>query len=148
MRCFFIGHRDAGMEVFSALQTEVERHIVAYGVHKFYVGNYGSFDHMAARAVIKAKEKHPEVRLYMVLPYHPAVRRVSVPPGFDGSYFPEKQENVPPRLAIIRANEQMVCSCDYLIAHVKYPSGGAGKVLEIALRRQKRGQICVTNLSG
>ena len=36
----------------------IEQHIVEYGVTEFIVGNYGGFDHMAAKAVIAAKERH------------------------------------------------------------------------------------------
>ena len=53
--CFFIGHREASEEIFSALTEAVEHHIVHCGVTEFIVGNYGGFDRMAARAVISAK---------------------------------------------------------------------------------------------
>jgi len=54
--CFFIGHREASTEVLPALLEAVEQHIVEYGVTEFIVGNYGGFDHMAAKAVIAAKK--------------------------------------------------------------------------------------------
>lgn len=146
--CFFIGHRDAGAGVYPLLQREVERHISELGVHDFFVGHYGAFDSMAARVVIEAKERHPDVRLTMLLPYHPAVRPVKIPSGFDGSYYPEGQETVPRRLAIVRANAHMIRTTDYLIAYVTHPSSGSREVLESALKRQKRGLITVTNLSG
>lgn len=72
--CFFIGHREASTEVFPALLKAVEQHIVEYGVTEFIVGNYGGFDHMAAKAVIAAKKQHPGIALSMLIPYHPAER--------------------------------------------------------------------------
>ena len=33
--CFFIGHRDTGSEVHTALADEVERHITSYNVTSF-----------------------------------------------------------------------------------------------------------------
>lgn len=146
--CFFIGHRDAGAEVYLLLLPEIERHIVELGVSNFYVGHYGTFDSMAARAVIEAKKRHPKVRLIMLLPYHPSIRPVEIPDGYDGSYYPEGQETVPKRLAIIRANAHMIRTTDYLIAYVTHPSSGSREVLEAALKRQKRGLMKVTNLSG
>ena len=83
--CFFIGHREASEEIFSALTEAVERHIVDYGVTEFIVGNYGGFDRMAARAVISAKVLHPETTLLLLIPYHPAERPIETPPGFDGT---------------------------------------------------------------
>ena len=63
--CFFIGHREASSEVLPVLTEAVEQHIVEYGVTEFIVGNYGGFDHMAAKAVIAAKERHPGITLWV-----------------------------------------------------------------------------------
>lgn len=46
-RCFFIGHREASIEILTALTEAVERHIAEFGVTEFIVGNYGGFDRMA-----------------------------------------------------------------------------------------------------
>ena len=46
--CFFIGHRDANVNIYPSLLSEVERHVTEYGVTDFFVGHYGSFDRMAA----------------------------------------------------------------------------------------------------
>lgn len=146
--CFFIGHRDTEMNVYPLLVEAVEQHIAERGVTSFFVGHYGAFDRMAGKAVIEAKKHHPDVQLMLVLPYHPAVRPFKIPSRFDGSYYPEGQETVPKRLAIIRANEHMIRTTDYLICFVKHPSAGSREVLENALKRQKRGLISVTNLSG
>ena len=64
--CFLIGHREASSEVLPALMEAIEQHIVEYGVTEFIVGNYGGFDHMAAKAVITAKERHPDITLSML----------------------------------------------------------------------------------
>lgn len=84
--CFFIGHREASTEIFPALMAAVEQHIEAYGVTEFFVGNYGGFDHLAARTVIAAKERHPEINLSLLIPYHPAERPIEPPPGFDNTF--------------------------------------------------------------
>lgn len=100
-RCFFIGHRETGEEVLPLLLWEVERHITAYGVTEFVVGNYGGFDRMAAKAVAEMKKRHPNIRLSMLLPYHPAERAIPLPAPFDDSFYPEGLENVPRRFAIV-----------------------------------------------
>lgn len=146
--CFLIGHRDTGTEIYPQLVAEVERHITELGVRDFFVGHYGSFDSMAARAVAQAKTQNSDLCLRLLLPYHPSVKQVELPDGFDSSYFPEGQEGVPPRAAIVRANEHMLRSTDFLICYVKYPSSGARGILDLALKRQKRGLLQVTNLSG
>ena len=119
-----------------------------YGVTDFYVGHYGRFDSMAAESVILAKTRHPKVKLYLLRPYHPYDRPISTPAGFDETYYPPDMERVPKRLAILRANQYMIKTCRYLIAYVRYPSGGSQKVLEAALPRQKRGELHINNLGG
>ena len=79
--CFFIGHREASEEIFSALTEAVEHHIVHCGVTEFIVGNYGGFDRMAARAVISAKALYPGITLLLLLSYHLAERPIETPPG-------------------------------------------------------------------
>ena len=101
-----------------------------YGVTEFLVGQYGAFDRMAAKAVIQLKEKYPDVKLTLLLPYHPGERKVELPDGFDGSLYPEGQETVPKRLAIVRANQYAVKHSGYLIAYAWQPGSNARKVVE------------------
>lgn len=135
--CFFIGHRDTPEHVYPALEQAVEQ-LITQGVTEFYVGNHGSFDRMAARGVIAAKQRHLEVRLTMLLPYHPAEREVVLPAGFDGSLYPPGMENVPRRFAIPRANRWMVEHCTHLVAYVTHPASNAGKVVEWGRIQGKR----------
>ena len=135
--CFFIGHRDTPDRVDPALEQAVEL-LITQGMTKFYVGNHGSFDLMAAGAVIAAKQRHLEVRLTMLLPYHPAEREVVLPAGFDGSLYPPGMEKVPRRFAIPRANRWMVEHCTHLVAYVTHPASNAGKVVEWGRIQEKR----------
>ena len=143
--CFFIGHRDAPSDIFSALAEAVERHILL-GVTEFTVGGYGSFDRMASRALSEAKAKHPEITLTLLLPYHPAERPVSLPKDFDGSFYPPGMEKVPRRLATLRANRYMVDHTDFLIAYSRHPGSNAKKLAEYAQERDIRQLIRVTLL--
>ena len=144
--CFFIGHREASSEILPALAEAVEKHITQYGVTEFIVGNYGGFDHMAAKAVIAAKERHPGITLSMLIPYHPAKRSIEPPPGFDNTFYPPGMEKVPYRLAIVRANRYMVDHVDHLIAYAWHPASNARELVEYAKKRELQNLISVTAL--
>ena len=114
--CFLIGHREVSEEIYPVLYAAVEQHIVEYGVTEFIVGHYGGFDRLAASAVKEAKRFYPEVKLTLLLPYHPAERPIPTPDGFDGTFYLPGMESVPRKAAIIRANRYVVDHVDYLIA--------------------------------
>lgn len=145
--CFFIGHREASTEILPALAEIVEQHITQYGVTDFIVGNYGGFDRIAAKAVIAAKEQYPEITLSMLIPYHPADRPIEPPHGFDTTFYPPGMENVPRKLAIVRANRHMVDHVDYLIAYVWHPASNARNLLEYARKREALNRLSITVLS-
>ena len=142
--CFFIGHRDARENIYPAVKEQVIECILRHGVNEFFVGHYGSFDRMAARAVIEAKVEYPDVRLSLVLPYHPAIRPVPLPESFDGSYYPWGDERIPHRLAIVKTNRLMVKICDILIAYAWHSASSARDLVEYAHSQGKT----VINLAG
>ena len=143
-RCFFIGHREASDDLLPALRAAIEQHIVEYGVTEFLVGKYGGFDRLAAQCVIAAKQKHPDITLTLLLPYHPSERKIYLPQGFDGSCYPPGQESVPRQVAIVRANRYAVDHSDYLIAYVWHAGSNARNILEYA---EKRLTLHITRLS-
>lgn len=148
--CYFTGHRRVMGDkegLYAVLEAEIERHITAYGVAAFYVGNYSQFDLMVQRALVGAKKSHPEIITQVALAYHPALRPVECPEGLDSTYFPEGQENVPPRYAIVKLNRNMVRSSDYLIAYVRTITDGSYNLLRYAEGREKRKLLHITNLA-
>ena len=142
--CFFIGHRETSEEILLVLKEVVEYHIVNFGVTEFFVGNYGGYDRMAAKAVIMAKDRHPEITLSMLIPYHPAERPVKLSPGFDNTFYPPGMENVPRKFAIVRANRYMIDHVDYLIAYAWHPASNARELVEYAKKREQHNLISVT----
>lgn len=144
--CFFIGHRESSEEIYPALYAAVEQHIVEYGVTEFIVGHYGGFDRLAASAVKAAKQFYPDVKLILLLPYHPAERPIPTPDGFDGTFYPPGMESVPQKVAIVRANRYVVDHVDYLIAYAWHPASNARELLEYAKRREKRDLISITSI--
>ena len=142
--CFFIGHRDAPEALRPLLAEAVERHITLYGVTEFIVGHYGRFDAMAAGAVREAKKRHPEATLMLLLPYYPPTVDTS---GFDRTYYPAGMETVPRPFAIVRANEHMICNCDYLICYDRGEIGKTREFMELARKRERKGLIHIENLA-
>lgn len=142
--CFFIGHRETSEEIYPALYAAVEQHILEYGVTEFIVGHYGGFDRLAASAVKEAKRFYPEVKLVLLLPYHPAERPISTPDGFDGTFYPPGMESVPRKIAIVRVNRYVVDHVDYLITYAWHPASKARELVEYAKRRVKKGALFIT----
>ena len=142
--CFFIGHRTALETLRPLLDAAIQRHITEYGVTEFVAGHYGRFDYMAAAAVRAAKARHPDITLVLLLPYYPFPYDTV---GYDRTYYPEGMENVPKPFAIVRANEHMIKTCEYLICYDAGLIGNTGKIVNRALRRQKKGEMRVENLA-
>lgn len=138
--CFFMGTRFTPPTVYTRLEAAVERHITEFGVTEFVVGHYGNFDRMAARAVIEAKKRHPEVKLAMLLPYHPFDQPIETPEGFDYTFYPPGQEKVPKRVAIKRANYYMLDHIGFLIAYADRP-GNALEYMSDALMKVGKGIV-------
>lgn len=135
-RCFFIGHRDAPQALLPQIKASIERYITAQEVAEFYVGNHGAFDRLVIQALMDAKIAYPWIKLYMVISYHPSSRTIYVPSSFDGTYYPNNMECVPPRYAIIRANRAVIAQVDYVLAYCRRQSGNTHAFVEYA-RRQK-----------
>ena len=145
--CFFIGHRETSEEIYPALYAAVEQHILEYGVTEFIVGHYGGFDRLAASAVKEAKRFYPQVRLTLLLPYHPAERPIPMLEGFDGTFYPPGMESVPRKVAIVRANRYVVDHVDYLdylIAYAWHPASNAWELVEYARKRQRNLCLSIT----
>ena len=145
--CFFIGHREADERLLPRLNLVIDRLIREENVRYFYVGGYGGLDRIAATAVKRAKQKYPDITLMLVLPYHPAERAVPTPIGFDGTYYPEELENTPRRYAIVRTNQIMVNTCDWLVCYVRHGASNSRKLLEYARRREEKGLIQIINIA-
>ena len=130
--CFLIGHRDVPGELREKLARAIGEAIVRNDVTEFVVGQYGAFDRMAAGCLAEAKKAHPELRLLLLLPYHPVERPVDLPQGFDASFYPPGMERVPRRLAIVRASEYMARHCDLLICYSVLENSNPGRIVKKA----------------
>ena len=50
---------------------------------------------------------------------------IDKPKGFDNTYYPHGIEDVPRKLAIVRANRYLVDHIDFLIAYAWHPASNA-----------------------
>ena len=144
--CFFIGHREADERLLPKLELEINQLITKENVRYFYVGGYGGFDQIAASAVKRAKKKYADIALMLVLPYHPAERPIEKPLGYDGIYYPEGLEKTPRPFAIVKANQFMVDTCDWLVCYVRHGASNSRNLLEYAQRRENKGLIRIKNI--
>lgn len=139
--CFFIGHHDAPESLAPLIYEAVERHITEYGVREFVVGHYGRFDSLAAHAVREAKKHYPEVMLTLLIPYYPYNNDTS---GYDRTFYPPGMEDVPKPFAIVRANDYMIRTSDYLIC---YDRGQIGKTRDYVALAQKLEKLRIENIA-
>ena len=131
----FCGHREVNEpETVKGWLEEVVDSLIHEGADTFYLGGYGQFDALAAAVVREKKERYPQIRSVLVLPY---LDREYDASAYDETLYPPL-ENVPRRYAILRRNEYMVDHADVVVAYVVYSFGGAGKTLKYAERKQKR----------
>lgn len=145
--CFFIGHRECSSNILPKLETVIEQHIDKYDIESFIVGCYGKFDFLVATALIRAKQKHPNILLLQLTPYHPAEKKLELWNGFDNLYYPFEEKKPPRKYAIVKANEQLIKECDYLIAYAWHPASNARTIVEKAKRLESKGGIKVYNLA-
>lgn len=132
--CFMFGHASCTEAILPSLEQAIED-CYSIGIRSFYVGNRGRFDSLAAAAVKRAKQKHLDIRLFLVLAYHPAERAVNLTDGFDNSFYPPL-EGVPRKFVIVRANRYMIDTADTIICYVKH-IGNSRNMLEYAQQRKK-----------
>lgn len=143
--CFMFGHADCPDNIIPRIEAAIEDQYINNGITVFYVGNRGRFDSIAAVACKLVKQRHPEIRLYLLLTYHPGERAVDLIDGFDNSYYPPL-EGTPRQYAIVKANRYMVDTADSIICYVKH-IGNTRNLLEYAQRRQKKDGINIENVA-
>lgn len=143
--CFMFGHGNCPDFILPRIEESIESQYIKHGIRCFYVGSRGRFDSLAAAAAKRVKRRYPNLRLYLLLAYHPAERVVNLTEGFDNSYYPPL-ENVPRPYAIVQANRYMIENCDAIICYVNH-SGNTRNLLEYAQRREKKGEILIENIA-
>ena len=147
--CCFAGHSKLyGIDgLLDDVKELAEELIVKENVKEFWVGNYGSFDRLAAGAIKSLKEKYTHIQLNLVIPYLTGEineNKEIYYENYDNILIADISENTPIKYRIVRCNEYMVQNSDFIICYVEYGWGGASKTLEFA---KKQKHIKIFNLS-
>lgn len=134
MNVTFCGHSKINRtEDFSKWLDITLPSLIEGGAVTFYLGGYGDFDGLAAAAVRRQKETYPHIEMVLVLAY---LDREIDTSRYDSTTYPPL-EKVPPRYAIVKRNEWMVCESDVVISGVTHSWGGAARTLEFAQSKKK-----------
>ena len=146
--CCFAGHSELfeREKIYEKLISVIEELIVNEGVNEFLVGNYGAFDKLCASAVNELKKSHPDIKLYLTIPY--LTTEINENPEeyykrFDGIQLANIPESTPKKLMIIKCNQFMIDSSSFLVSFVEHSWGGAYRTLQYAQGKD----IKIINLS-
>ena len=147
--CCFSGHGKISYtdDVYEKLINLIEDLIINENVSEFWVGNYGNFDRLCAKAVRSLKQKHLSLTLNLIIPYVTSSineYKQQYQKNYDNILVADINEKTPKRFQILKCNEYMVDNSDFMICYVACGLGGAGKVLEYAKRKK---HIGIFNLS-
>lgn len=138
MICTFIGASSCNtLKLSDALEYEI-RKLIECGVSQFYNGGYGDFDIVALKVVNKLKSECPHIKSYIVLAYliDKHVERLdNIAKHYSAETFYPFEQKVIPRFAILKRNEYMIDSSDFVISHAGF--GGSLTALDYAARKKK-----------
>lgn len=130
----FCGHRKTdNPDSVSKWLDSILPALIEGGAGVFYLGGYGDFDRLATAAVRRQKSVYPYIESVLVLPY---LNRHFDTADYDSTIYPPL-ENTPPRFAIVKRNQWMVCESDAIISGVINSWGGAAKTLDFAKQKKK-----------
>ena len=101
----FIGHKECLLVRAENVQKEIEK-LIAAGVTDFLSGGMGGFDWMCARVVYELKQRYPQIRNFLVIPY--LTINITEPEYFDDIIYPEGFEKYHFKAAIPARNRYLV----------------------------------------
>lgn len=134
--CTFFGHSDTPKEIEPTLMSTLIDLIENKNVLKFYIGNHGSFDYMVRHCLRQLKEIY-QIDYAVVLAYLPCSKYDLEQTSSTHTIIPYGIETVPRKFAINYRNKWMIEQSDYVVAYVKYTTGGAARFKEFAERKKK-----------
>lgn len=130
--CTFFGHRECYSLDEQVLMDAIEN-LIRIGVDTFYVGNQGQFDSTVCTCLKQLRNKHPHIRVCVVLAYLPTEKNKHN--DLADTMYPEIEGH--PKFAIERRNRWMIDRSDFLLCYINHTWGGAYKFAHLAKRRGK-----------
>lgn len=141
--CSCFGHRNgcqsAGEKLDKLDKLVEESYFEGYTV--FMSGGMGKFDEKFESAVRKAKLRHKEIKLFLVVPYFSNKLNTNkdyLEEMYDGVIVPDTVEGVFFKKAISVRNRWIVDNSDLIIAYVERDYGGAFEAVKYAKSKGKQ----------
>ena len=142
--CCFSGHREIPGEDREPLAFLLYRYVTQLadcGTKEFYCGGALGFDTMAAQAVLKARERDPEIRLYLAIPYRGMERHWSPEKRVPYARILEQADRVVylseryDSGCMLRRNRYMVDRSSICLCYMLKNTGGTAYTVAYALKR-------------
>ena len=143
MTIAFIGHAVVFSEarIEETVKEQIRKHTAFAERVTCYLGGYGDFDQICARACNSLREERPMETVYVTPYIGPAaqekIHEMMNCGLYDTVLYPPI-ENVPLKFAIAKRNEWMMTNADLIVAYVAHDWGGAYKSLQVAKRKKKK----------
>lgn len=145
--CFLFGQHDAPIRIQERLCSELDSLIRFNGVTDLLVGHRGSFDQMAISSVQTLLRRMPQIYARLLIAYRNTPNTLELPDFFSDFYYPIELNQVPPRHAIVKANEIALLESDYIITFCNREGGNTGRLLRKAKRLEGNGHLNIINLA-
>lgn len=136
--CTFFGHRIIAEDIYNILLSEIEKLIITENVNMFYIGNQGTFDSLAKKAVFELSKKYTHINYNIVLAYRPKNSESNTTYDFSHAIYPEEVAIASPRYSIAVRNKWMIEHSDYVISYITHDFGGAAKAIDFCRKKNKR----------
>ena len=140
----FAGHSSVSSSenIKESVKDQIRKNIADDEQIICYLGGYGDFDCICARACQELKRENGKIELVYVAPYISLSEQAKISEmqslGLcDTSIYPPI-ENVPPKFAILKRNEWMIINADLVIVYINRSHGGAYRSLQTAKRNNKK----------
>ena len=135
MICSFFGHRKVADGLAQVLFRELSAIIETANTDiTFYVGDKGQFDRLVQMTLVSLKDKHPDIKVYVILDY--------IPVGYKNYHglptlIPETVERAPKRFAMSYRNRWMINECDLAVVYYYDVTGNTRKHVDMLERKKK-----------
>ena len=141
--CFFTGHRIIAKNAAAAIETRIEQEVESLindkGVTDFITGGALGFDTLAARVIIRLKEKYDYIKLHLYLPCYNQMANWNARDQYEGrmimSYADSKRYTTEGGYVtgcMQLRNKRMVNDAHYCIAYMNRPRSGTAQTVAYA----------------
>ena len=129
----FIGHSECYGVTAEAVNQAIIT-LIDQGVTTFISGGQGGFDRLCAVCVSRLRQKYPDIRNLLVIPYLDFT--IFDKSLFDEIVYPDGFEKYHYKAAIPARNRYMVDNAAHAICYVNHDWGGAAKTYARAVKKK------------